>query len=159
MASIGLTLVTQVVLRIVPIALLGSTSISLIASLAGVAPIGMTRASVGPLVRSSLLLALARCLTFGSNNRCWTRNIFGRIVSVELLVNGLWDGCYLGTEFLLDPVEIEAIIPIDQVDRYSQVSKPSRSANAMEVGLCILWEIEVDDYVDSLYIDTACKKI
>ena len=158
MASIRLTLVTQVVLRI-PIALLGSTSVSLIASLAGVAPVGMTRASVGPLIRSSLLLALARCLTIGSYNRCWARNVFGRVVSVELLINGLWNGGYLGTEFLLDPVEVEAIIPIDQIDRYSQMSKASRSTNTMEVGLRILWKIEVDDYVDSLNVDTTGKKI
>ena len=39
------------------------------------------------------------------------------------------------------------------------MSKASRSANTMEVGLRILWEIEVDDYVDSLNVDTAGKKI
>ena len=159
MASIRLTLVTQVVLSILSIALLGSTSVGLVASLAGVAPIGMTRASVGPLARSGLLLALARCLTFGSNNRCWARNAFGRIVSVEFLVDGLWNGCYLGTEFLLDPVEVEAIIPIDQVNRYSQMSKTSRSTNTMEVGFRVLWEIKVDDYIDSLNVDTTGKKI
>lgn len=113
MASTRLALVSRVVLIVGPVGMLGSTSISMITTLARVAPVGSARGPVRSLVRSSLLWSLARCLTFGLCNWCWTRDIFGRIVSVELLVNGLWNGCNLGTELLLDSVEVEAIIPID----------------------------------------------
>ena len=119
MACIRLTLVTRVVLRVGPIGLLGSASITLITPLAGIAPIRSASAPVGSLVSSSLLLALTRYLTFGPRNWCWARDVFGRIASVEFLINGLWNGCNLGTKFLLDSVEVEAILPIDQVDRHS----------------------------------------
>ena len=69
------------------------------------------------------------------------------------------NGCNFGTKLLLDFVEIEAIFPIDQVDRDSQVSKSSRPTDAVEVGLRILREIEVDNYIDSLNVDTSGKKI
>ncbi len=39
------------------------------------------------------------------------------------------------------------------------MSKTSRSTNAMEVRLGIFWKIKVDDYIDSLNIDTTGKKI
>ena len=159
MASMRLTLVTRIVLRMGPVGLLGSASTTLITPLARVAPIRSASAPVGSLVRCSLLLALTRYLTFGPSNWCWARDVFGRIVSVEFLINGLWNGCNLGTKLLLDSVEVEAIIPIDQVDRHSQMSEPSRSTNAMEVGLRILRKIEIDDHIHSLDVDTTSKKI
>lgn len=69
------------------------------------------------------------------------------------------NSCNLGTELLLDFVEVEAILPIDQVDCHSQMSEATRSTNTVEVGLRILWEIKIDDYVDSLNVYTAGKKI
>ena len=158
LASVRLTLITRIVLRVGPVRLLGSTSVSLIASLARVASIA--RASAGSLVKSSWSLDLARCLTVGSEVVCcWAGNVFGRIVSIKLLVDGLWNGSNLGTELLLDFVKVEAVIPVDQVDRNSQMSETSRSTNTMEVGLRILREIEIDDYVDSLDVDATGKKI
>ena len=159
MASVRLPLVSRVVLRVGPVVLLGPASTSLVTSVARVAPIGIARGPIGSLVRSSLWLSLARCLTFGPNNWCWARDVLGRIISVELLVNRLWNGCNLGTELLLDSVEVEAIIPIDQIDRHSQMSETSRSTDAMKVSLRILREIEIDDHIHSLNVDTTGKKI
>ena len=159
MACIRLTLKTRVVLRVGPIGLLGSASTTLMTPLARIAPIRSASAPVGSLVSSSLLLALTGYLTFGPSNWCWARDVFGRIVSVEFLINGLWNGCNLGTKFLLDSVEVEAILPIDQVDRHSQMAEPSRSTNAMKVGLRILRKIEIDDHIYGLDVDTTSKKI
>ena len=39
------------------------------------------------------------------------------------------------------------------------MSEPSRSTNAMEVGLRVLRKIEIDDHVHSLNVDTTSKKI
>ena len=159
MASIRLTLVTRVILRVGPVVLLGSASTTLITPLARIAPMRSATAPVGSLVRSRLLLALTRYLSFGPSNWCWARDVFRRIVSVEFLINGLWDGCNLGTKLLLDSVQVEAILPIDQVDRHAQMSEPSRSTNAMEVGLRILRKIKIYDHVHSLDVDTTGKKI
>ena len=142
-----------------PVGLLRSSAISLISPLTRVAPIGSAGAPVGSLARSSLLLALTRYLTLGSHNWCWARDVLGRIVSVEFLVNRLRNGRNFRTKLLLDSVEIEAIIPVDQVDRYSQMSETARSTNAMEIGLCILREIEIDDHIHSLNVNTTSKKI
>lgn len=159
MASTRLALISRVVLIVGPVGMLGSASVSLVTSSARVAPVGSARGPVRSLVRSNLLLSLARCLTFGPHNWCWTRDIFGRLVSVELLVDGLWNGCNLGTKLLLDSVEVEAIIPIDQVDGHSQMSETSGSTNAMEISLRILRKIEIDDHVHGLDVDTTSKKI
>ena len=105
------------------------------------------------------MLTLTRYLTFGPGNWCWARDVFGSIVSVEFLINGWWNGFNLGTKLLLDSVEVEAIIPINQVDRHSQMSEPSGSTNAMEVGLRILRKIKIDDHVHSLNVDSTSEKI
>lgn len=47
----------------------------------------------------------------------------------------------------------------DDVDRKSLSVEPSSSAHAMQVGVSIWWEIEVDDQVDSLYVDSAAEEI
>ena len=119
LASVRLALVTLIVLSIIAICLRGSTSNRLTASLARVASIGITQASVGSLAGTTLLLGLARCLTFGPKVWCWARDIFRGIIGVELLVNRLWNGGDFSTKLLLDLVKVEAIIPIDQVDRHS----------------------------------------
>lgn len=159
MASTRLALVSRIVLIIGPVCMLGSAYVSLITSLASVSSVRKAEGPVRSPVSFTLLLSLAGCLTFGPHNWCWTRDIFGRIVSVELLVDGLWNGCNLGTELLLDSVEVEAIIPINQVDGQSQMSETSRSTDAMEISLRILGKIEIDDHVHSLNVDTASKKI
>ena len=159
MASIRLTVETLVILRVGHVGMLGPTSMSLVTSLARMTSIGGASGPVGSLVRSSLLLALTRYLTFGPSNWCWARDVFRRIVSIEFLVNGLWNGCNLGTKLLLDSVEIEAIIPIDQVDRHTQMSETSRSTNTMEVSLRVLRKVEIDNHVHSLDVDTTSEKI
>lgn len=39
------------------------------------------------------------------------------------------------------------------------MSETSRSTDTMEIGLCIFREVEIDDNVDSLNVDTTGKKI
>lgn len=82
-----------------------------------------------------------------------------------------------GSQFLLNLVEVEPaeksasyvtestdalqvpVIPVDQVDGQTQMPESARTTNTMEVGLGILWEIEVDDYVDRLNVDTTGEKV
>ncbi len=52
-----------------------------------------------------------------------------------------------------------AIIVGDQIHRQTQVAESSRPADAVEVCLGVLGEIEVDDHVDALDVDTASEEI
>lgn len=47
----------------------------------------------------------------------------------------------------------------DEVDRQPQVSETSRAANAVEVGLSVLGEVEVDHHVDRLDVDTTGEQV
>lgn len=78
---------------------------------------------------------------------------------VECTIDVLRNGGDLRAELLLDTVEVEAIFVRYQVDGESQMTKPTRSANAVKVGFRVLGEIKVDDDVDSLNIDTTSKEV
>ena len=64
-----------------------------------------------------------------------------------------------GAEFLLNAVEIEAILPIDQVDSQTEMSETARTTDTMQIRLCVLGEIEVDNDVHSLNVDTSGQQI
>lgn len=81
------------------------------------------------------------------------------LVNVEALVDTSGDGLDLGTEIALNVVEIEAILPVDQVNGKTKVTVATGTTNSVQVGLGILREIKVDDNVDSLDVDTASEKI
>lgn len=69
------------------------------------------------------------------------------------------DGLNLGTKLLFDPVKVEAIFPVDQVDSQTQMSETARSTDPMQICLGVLWEVEVDDNVDGLDINTTGEQI
>lgn len=52
-----------------------------------------------------------------------------------------------------------AIIVGDEVDRETQVPETTRAADAVQICLGVLREIEVDDHVHGLDIDTAGEQI
>jgi len=62
-------------------------------------------------------------------------------------------------EFLFDTIQVESIFVGDEVDGNSQVAISSRSSNTMQVGLRVLGEVEVDDNVDRLNIDSSGEQI
>ena len=88
-----------------------------------------------------------------------SRDILRCVVDVEVLVDGLWDRLDLGAKVTFDIIQVEAIVPVDQVDCKTQMSKASRSSDAMEVGLCVLWEVEIDDNINGLDINAASEEI
>lgn len=47
----------------------------------------------------------------------------------------------------------------NEVDCHTEMTKSTRSTNSMQVGLSVLGEVEVDDNVHSLNINTSCKDI
>ena len=125
-----------------------------------IAPIGsVSRATIASLLWLVGALSLARCFSFGTKFVLWARYVLRRVVGIKLLVDGLWDWCNFGTEFLLNLVQIEAILPIDQVYRHTQMSITSGSTNAMEVCLRVFRKIKIDHHIDGLDIDTTSQEI
>lgn len=47
----------------------------------------------------------------------------------------------------------------NQVDGNTEVTKAARATYAVQVGLCHLWEVEINDNIDSLDIDATSKEI
>ena len=113
-------------------------------------PALLVLAIVGALGRSDCLTCLNR-IGYG------TRNSVRRFVDIKFLVDILRDRLNLCPQFLLNLVQVETIIPVNEVDRKSQVSKTSRSTNSVEVSFSVLGEIEIDDHVDGLDIDTTSQ--
>ena len=64
----------------------------------------------------------------------------------------------LGAEVLFDVVQVESVIPIDQVDSQTKVAISSRPTDAMEICLSVLREVEVDYNVHSLDVDTTSEE-
>lgn len=106
--------------------------------------------------------------------RWWARDGLGGVVDVKLLVNILGDGLDFCAKFLLDAVKVESrklawfwsfeahntpVIPANEVDGKTQMSKTSRTSNAMKIGFRILGEVKVDDNVHCLDIDTTGEEI
>lgn len=87
------------------------------------------------------------------------RDGIGGIVHVDLLVNDSRDGLDFRAQFLLNPVKIITIVPIDQVDSQTQMTKPARTTDTMKICLSILREIEIDDNVYRLDINTTSQQI
>ena len=47
----------------------------------------------------------------------------------------------------------------DHVDGHSQVPEPSRSSDSVQVGLCVLGEVEIDDHIHCLDVDSSGKDV
>jgi len=78
---------------------------------------------------------------------------------VQRFVDVPRDWLDLSSQLLLDPVESEPVIVGNEVDGDSEVAKSSTAANPVQVGLSHLGEVEVDDDVDSLNVDTSGEEI
>ena len=78
---------------------------------------------------------------------------------VQTLVDLLWDGLNLSAEFLFNLIQIKSILIGDEVDCETEMSKPTRTADTMKISLRVLREIEIDNDVDGLDIDTTGKEV
>ena len=82
---------------------------------------------------------------------------------VEALVDHLGDGADLRAELVLDSMQREAVIVRNEVKGNTEVAEAAGPTDAVEVGLRHLGEVEVDDDIDCLDVDTTgeevCKNI
>ena len=78
---------------------------------------------------------------------------------IEAFVDDFGDGADLRAELVLDPVQGEAVVVRDEVEGDSEVAEAAGSTDAVKVGLRHLGEVEVDDDVDGLDVDTAGEEV
>ena len=55
--------------------------------------------------------------------------------------------------------QVESVVVRDEVDCEAEVAEPARAADAMEVGLAALGEVEVDDDIDRRDVDATGEQI
>lgn len=129
-------------------------------------PVRVVVATVRVVVTTLMRLSVASRLALGElpglvlrQVRDGSWNGIRRLVDIELLVDRLGNRLDFCAELLLNLVEIEAVIPVDEVDGQTQMSKTSRSTNSVQVGLCVLGEVEVYDHVNRLDIDTSGEQV
>ena len=79
--------------------------------------------------------------------------------AIERLVDSRGDGLDLCSQLLLNLVEVEAVVIRDQVDRKTKVPEATRASDAVKVRLRVLGEVEVDDDIDRLDVDTASDEV
>ena len=62
-------------------------------------------------------------------------------------------------QFRLDPLQGVSIIICDEVNGDTKMAESTRTTDAMQIGFGHLGEVEVDDDIDSLYIDATSEQI
>ena len=66
----------------------------------------------------------------------------------------------LSPKFLFNSIQVEAVIKCDEIDSETQMAEATAgTSDTMEICLCILWKIEVDNDIDRLNINPSSKKI
>ena len=71
----------------------------------------------------------------------------------------LRDRLDLCAQLRLNPVERESVIVGDQVDGHAEVTVSAAAPDPVQVSLGHLGEVEVDDHVDGLDVDTAGEEV
>ena len=74
---------------------------------------------------------------------------------VKGTIDMLGDGGNLRPELLFDAVKVKTILVRDQVDGETQMTESAGTTDTVKVSFRVLGEIEVDDDIDRLNIDTA----
>jgi len=81
------------------------------------------------------------------------------LTHVESLINIRWNGFDLRAKLLLNLIEIESIFVRDKINGKTEVTITARSTNTVKVRFRVLGEIEVDNDVHRLDINTTGEKI
>lgn len=79
--------------------------------------------------------------------------------NVKALVDNLGNGFDFGAEFGFNFVQGESVVVGDQVDCHTEMAEPSGPTDSVQVGLRHLGEVEVDDNIDSLDVNTAGQQV
>jgi len=78
---------------------------------------------------------------------------------VKIFVNILRDGNDLRIKLRFNIEQILLIRVSDEVDCKTQMTKTTGSTNSVKIGLCISWEVKIDDDVNGEDINTSGKNV
>ena len=81
------------------------------------------------------------------------------LVNVKALVDARGNGLDLGAEIAFNVVEVEAVVPVNEVDGQTKVAVAAGAANAVQVGLSVLGEVEVDDDINGLNVNATGEEV
>lgn len=83
--------------------------------------------------------------------------------SISSAVQGLVDvfghGVDLGVKFAFDFDDVLLVLLGDEVDGQSDLPVPAAAADAVQVDVGLVGEVEVDDHVDGLHVDAAGDEV
>lgn len=111
------------------------------------------------LLRLELLVSLALLASGHIRDGERSGDVLAGLGNVEVLVNLGRDGLDLGSKLLLNLVQVVSVVPVNQVDGNTEMAKSTRSTDSMEIGLGVLGEVEIDDHVDGLDINTSGQQV
>lgn len=112
------------------------------------------------LVLIGLLLVVLVLLVAAELELVEVEDLLGLVLGdVEMRVDDLGNRLDLGAELLLDLVQRVAVVVGDEVDGDAEVAEAARAADAVQVGLGHLGEVEVDDHVDGLDVNATREQI
>lgn len=77
----------------------------------------------------------------------------------EISKTNLRNGLDFSAKFTLNAMQGETIFVSNQIDSNTQVSKPTRTTNPVQVSFSHLGKVEVDDHVHSLDVNTTSEQI
>lgn len=100
-------------------------------------------------------------LAFDVARRCRLVAAIGRLIlgHIEMRVDDLRYRLDLRDQLGLDVVQGEAIVVRDQVNGDTEMAETTRATDAMQVGLAHLGEVEINDDIDGLDVDTAREQV
>jgi len=81
------------------------------------------------------------------------------LLAIERAVNGRRNRFDFRSQLLLYAVQIEPVLECDEVHGQSKMTKASRPPNSVQIGLCIFWEVKVDDNVHRLNVNSAREEV
>lgn len=151
-----------------PASATASVEVEVVVVVVVVAILNLLSLPVTHCLRTSLLRLLGKLLlllTLGSGSLRsvevgnGSRDGFRVLVNVETLIDVGGDGHDLCAEIPLDVVEVETVLPVDQINSKTKVAITTGSTDTVKVGFGILGEVKVDDNVDGLDVDTTGEKI
>lgn len=95
----------------------------------------------------------------GSTNKVWVCKC-GLLRSVKRLIDlCLWQLLHFGVKLLFDSYQIFTVVFGDEIDGKTEVTETAGTTDTMQICFGSLWEVEVDDDVHCLNINTSCDEI
>ena len=79
--------------------------------------------------------------------------------SVQVLIDVLRDWLNLGRQFILNLEHVILVVFGDEIEGETEMTESARATNSVEVGVGGAGEVEVDDDVHGLNVDTSREEI